>query len=332
MVRSEVLNREPKFTDFDRNVLRGLCRQPWGNDREISEDVNVRMSTVTASKNRMKQNKIFCRAYLPAYHRLGYSLISFSQIKLSSTAGFNFGSLNMNGDTKTIVPFFVHDSVNAFIIAYHSTFSDYRNFERQIGLPWQSELQVLEGAMQIVNFDFTNTINKVFFPKAFENDRPIVIDTDPFKFGIKLHRTAFNGLVKNPEKLVSDLVKPLGITRQSIVKIRKMLKTNGILDRTVLVDFEKIGLRLLSLIRINSETASEKDIFIINKALKPIFYWNFEKTHYMLTGNLDYSELLNGLRLISEYNPTFEIDIQLFDLRTGKTEYKFDNGLFPNTD
>ena len=325
MARTGTVSRAPKFTDIDKNVLRGICRQPWGNDREISEDANVRLSTVTASKYRMKKNKIFSRAYLPAYHRLGYYLVSFSQIRLQPMAGIDFKTLVKNKSDKTAVPFIIHDSLNALIIAVHPTYSDFKIFERQFELPWQHELQIPEGANCIVNFDFTNTINKMFFPKDFENSRPSKIDTIPFRFVGKVHRKAFNGLVQNPEKLPNDLVRPLGTTRQTIVKIRKNLRTSHILDRVVLVDLEKIGISLLSFIKINTGIFSEKDIFIINKALKPFFYWNFEKAHYLLVGNIDYSELLSGLRSISENKITVNIDVQLFDIRAYKIFYGFDN-------
>jgi hypothetical protein len=60
-----------KLTKIDKSVLLGLCQTPWANDREIAEAEKIKMSTVTASKNRLKRDGIYKKAYFPAYERIG---------------------------------------------------------------------------------------------------------------------------------------------------------------------------------------------------------------------------------------------------------------------
>jgi len=279
-----------RLTDLDKVLLRGLCRQPWAKDREIAEGEKIKLSTVTASKNRMRRNNVIQKIYIPTYHRLGYPLISFSQLQMKPTKELNIKEI-LNATDGTVIPFIIVDTLNAFVMAYHSTYSDYKAFERKFEGPWMHDIQCLDGAKCMVNFDFTNTINKVFFSEEYNVNRQSKVNTALHKFKSKIQKRAFNGLIRNPEKFTNDLIKPLKITRQSIQKTKDSLKEQGIFDRKILVAVEKIGINLLSIIKIRRKSISDKDIFVINKTLRPFYYWVFDDIHIIITGDVNYNEL-----------------------------------------
>ena len=58
------------FNPTAKQVLHGLCQRPLANDRELAVAVNIKLSTVTACKNRLKRALIYKKAYFPAYQRL----------------------------------------------------------------------------------------------------------------------------------------------------------------------------------------------------------------------------------------------------------------------
>ena len=164
--------KSERFTENDKMVLRGLCEQPWSNDREIAEAEKMKMSTVTACKNRLKLKGIFQKAYYPSYCRLGYPVVSFSQLKIERPSEAVLKALAkcqdvvVNEDNKTVITFMVYDPLNAFVIANHMDYTSFMDFERLFGQDsnWSHELYTMEGATKVVDFNYTNIVNKLFFP------------------------------------------------------------------------------------------------------------------------------------------------------------------------
>ena len=70
------------LSDNEATVLKGLCLEPWAIDRELAKALGLKMSTVTAIKNRLKRRKAYRKANIPAYNRLGYMLLSTSMTRM----------------------------------------------------------------------------------------------------------------------------------------------------------------------------------------------------------------------------------------------------------
>jgi hypothetical protein len=208
--------KSERFTENDKMVLRGLCSHPWANDREIAEAKKLKMSTVTACKNRMRREDIFKKAYFPAYYRLGYPLISLSQIKwiMPSEAVLKallkFKDNRVDADNKTIVSFVVNDPLNAFVMAYHVDYIAFKAFEKVFGrdMGWSHELHTMEGAIKVVDFKYTNIINKLFFPDKLELYKPITVKNDPFKFHM-IEKKVFDGLIMHSGEFSEAIAKKI---------------------------------------------------------------------------------------------------------------------------
>jgi len=69
MSRNELSNNE-------KLVLYGLTRYPLDNDRQLSEKVNLKMSTITAIKNRLKTRNYYFTARIPMLNDLGCELVN----------------------------------------------------------------------------------------------------------------------------------------------------------------------------------------------------------------------------------------------------------------
>jgi hypothetical protein len=309
--------KSEKFTINDKMTLRGFCRQPWANDREIGEAENFKMSTVTACKNRMKREGIFKRGYFPAYYRVGFPLVSFSQSNWNRPSEAVLKALAkkkevmVTEDIKTIVSFMVNDPFNTFVIANHVNYIAFKDFERVFcqDANWSHELYATEGATRVVNFNYTNIVNKLFFPDQFESFRPTTVNTNSFKFS-KVEKKVFDGLLAHPGEYSDKIAKKIGVMRQSVVKIMRRFRTEGILEKNTIPDLGRIGVPILSVIKFKAEKVSNKEIFEINRTWAPFYYWVFDKVHMLIAGNVNYQELV---RRLAEIDGTI-IDIQLFDV------------------
>ena len=310
--------KSERFTENDKMVIRGLCQQPWANDREIAEAEKLKMSTVTACKNRMKRDGVFKKAYFPVYYRLGYPLVSFSQLKMAKPSEVVLRALtkyrdNMpDKDNKSIVSFMVNDSLNAFVIAHHSEYTAFKDFEQTFDYNenWSHELYTVEGAIKVVNFDYTNTLNRLFFPNHTESYKPLTMKIDLCRFS-KIEKKVFEGLLANPEAVSNRIAKKIGVTRQSVIKILRKLRMEGILEKNVVVDLGNIGIQIVSVIRFKAEKISNREISEINRILEPFFYWIFDNNHIIIVGHEKYGDLISNLRR-EWFN---QLNIQLFSIQ-----------------
>jgi hypothetical protein len=63
------------FTPAEKAVLYGLVRYPRLNDRQLSEIIDVKPSTTTAIRRRLRSREIFYTKRIPMGNRLGYELL-----------------------------------------------------------------------------------------------------------------------------------------------------------------------------------------------------------------------------------------------------------------
>ena len=308
------LMKSERFTLNDRITLRGLSQYPWLNDREISEKENLRMSTVTACKNRLLREGIYKRDYLPAFHRLGYPLVSFSQMKYTKPPkSLKKLFINLN-ENQTKINWIMNDPLNAFILAYHSDFMSYRLFEKACGEKWTHNLQTIDESIKVVNFNYTNLINRLFFPNTMFNLKPEKQRIVPYRYKSKIHKKIFDNILINPGKPMSELVKPSGITRQSLTKARNIFRKEDIIEQIIMVNPEKLGIEILLFIQLRCNNMQNRDTRKINSVIRPFYYWIFNNNHFLMSGYKEYRDLIKELGLLLESREISIIDIQQFAL------------------
>ena len=81
------------LTEKEKIVLWGLCRHPLLNDEELSGKLNLKRSTLTAIKNRLKGKGWFGLRYIPNFHKLGCEFLGFFDAVLGKNvrvSDFNF--------------------------------------------------------------------------------------------------------------------------------------------------------------------------------------------------------------------------------------------------
>ena len=59
----------------EKLVLYGLVKYPLLNDRELAEQLDMKMSTLTAINNQLKENDMFYSVSVPDFSMLGNELM-----------------------------------------------------------------------------------------------------------------------------------------------------------------------------------------------------------------------------------------------------------------
>jgi len=312
-----------KFTSNMKRVLRALCLRPWANDRQISETEKIKMSTVTACKNRLKRALIYKKTYLPAYHRLGYPLVSFSQLKDDRPpdavlkALSKYQAVRVNENDKTLVSYMATDPFNTFVMSHHRDFTAFKAFENVFGqdMSWSHEVCTMEGATKVVDFNYTNIVNRQFFPDRSEAFRPMTMNTIPLNFH-KIEKKVFDGLLDHQGEVLNTVASKIGLTRQTVVKMMGRFKKDGTLEKNTVVDLGRLGMQFQSIIKFKKNRTSNEEISKINRILGPFYYWVFDHVHVIMVANTDYKEMMTGLGQLNEVKGILDLKVQFFQVGT----------------
>ncbi|MFQ6060361.1 MAG: hypothetical protein ACE5KV_03555, partial [Thermoplasmata archaeon] len=118
-----------RFTRAEKIVLHGLVKYPTLNDRELSETINVKPSTTTAIRRRLREREVFATKRIPMAHRLGYELLITFYGRIDPKVKEAEKSLLERLLKNTPQIFFsFRSSDSVFAIGYFRSFTDYRRF------------------------------------------------------------------------------------------------------------------------------------------------------------------------------------------------------------
>ena len=246
------------YTPTEKVVLHGLIKYPTLNDRELSEVINVKPSTTTAIRRRLRNREVFYTKRIPMPDKLGYELI----IVFCGTVDPKVKKADMSTLTELIrqVPeiflsFRSSDSV--FAISYFKSFTEYRIFADAVwegfgesGLinpdRWFWSIFALETSKLLNFFDYGSPLRSVFgikerteYDKSFERLEPEKLS--------KKERLVLRGLVEHPESSDKAVAEKIGASRQAVSAMRKRFEEKGILRTVRIVNLEKVGYNILAL-------------------------------------------------------------------------------------
>lgn len=240
------------LTGNEKQVLYGLVRHPVLNDRELSELLNVKVSTVTAIRRRLRHADYFATRRVPLLHRLGWELLVGGSARLDLTQGSQ--SLPRLRDLlRDRFPDLFHVVASADHLSFLGFARNFTAARKEVD-DLRSSLeraQLLgEGDVDLSAFPMSLSILPAFFDYSHSlalafgiTDRPS-FKMDHAKSGdIELSRKeteVLKGLVRFPELSDKALAQRVKVSRQAVSKMRREFEGEGLI-RTVRVP----NLRLL---------------------------------------------------------------------------------------
>lgn len=305
-----------------------MCRFPYHFDSEVASIEKSTKGTISVYKRFFLMNGIIKKYYIPAYHRFGYPLISFSQLKKVSHPNINLErTLN---DDKIIAPFTMMDDHNAFVLAFHTNEDDFKRLTELLSSDWKHTCLSINNPIHVVNFDYINIINRKFFRHDYDI-MPIKIQkSDRYKFYNKKMETVFRGLISNPNQSNRKKAWDIFVHRQSISSTLRRFRKEEILEKNVVVDLTKIKMRFAVVIHFNRPSCSREFILTINKILKPFYYWIFNDEHFIIRGFVNRGEYRDSIRKTKRQKGISNVSMQLFDVPKSTFHYQFDSLNFLN--
>jgi len=255
---TEELSKNEKLT------LYGLVRFPGVNDRLLSDEIKLKMSTVTAIRNRLKRDGYFRTVRVPYLDRLGGELLVVTYIRLNVLKPREELLKALREVLATMDDvFFAFADLSQLI-----TFSLCRNYtdawtdsekghqllsEKGVAGPRFSRRHTLLFPLNQTKllrfFDFSKILNQRYGLEYPEPDVQFSLKPEKLeqRHLSRIEKRVYHGLVKYPELVDNEVARKIGVTRQSVTKIRKRFESERLLATMRIPDIQKIGAEILGI-------------------------------------------------------------------------------------
>lgn len=297
------------LTGNETQVLYGLIRHPTLNDRELSELLGVKVSTVTAIRRRLRRAEYFVTRRVPMMHRLGWEVLAGGCARLDIAQGSQAAS-RLREVFKDRIPDVFHAAVSSDHFTFLAAAPSYTALRRDI-----DELRLLldrtklmgDGDLASVVFPMSLCVVPTFFDfshalaLSFDIDERISFRPEFAKQGdVDLSRKeteVLKGLVRFPELSDKGLAQKVKVSRQAVSKMRREFEEDGVL-RTVRIP----GLRALGFeiyVTTFAHFTPSANVKVRSEAIEKIL--RLTPTFFLATSDMD-AVLLGAARSYEQFS------------------------------
>lgn len=330
----------------ERLVLYGMVRYPLLNDRQLSTKLKLKMTTVTAIKNRLKKNKYYSTIRVPVLEFLGTEIFSVMHTKFNPIVAEKeiiekIGMLSSHAPEFT---YGIYDSGDGFGFAFARNYTDMldaietmsmaaraKGYVENLKPPLKDFYYFPLRNVKIYNyFDFAPLLSRDFDLK-FGDEPDLLTPTFPKPKDASLtniEKRVLYGLVNYPGLPDSKISEKISVTRQVISKLKKSFEDDGLMKTLKVPDFKLFGYEILALTHLNHNpvtplSAREKSLKRIMTEIPHIMVISSNLESMMLCLFKDFQELQ---RVRNKINSMYkeddfllgEPDVNLFSIKNLK--------------
>jgi len=244
------------LTGNERRVLHGLVARPTLNDRELSEVLGVKVSTVTAIRRRLRRAEFFITRRVPMMHRLGWELLAGGYARLDVAQGPQAAG-KVREILRERLPNLFHVVASSDHMSFLAAEPDYTSLHADV-----DELRVhLDRAKLLGNgdlhfcvFPVRLTVVPAFFDYshvlalAFGLEHRVSFKIEPPKTGdvdlTKKETEVLKGLVRYPELSDKALAQKVKVSRQAVSKMRKEFEAEDLVRTVRLPNLRALGFEI----------------------------------------------------------------------------------------
>lgn len=247
----------------ERMVLYGLIRYPLLNDRQLSNKIKLKMTTVTAIKNRLKKSKYYTTIRVPVLQYLGTELFCVMHSKFNPVIPEEEITEKIKMISQVAPEFFygAYDSGDGFGLAFARNYSDMLESIEKVIIGGRTEGFIESSDMPLEDFLFfplkKSTIYNFFdfgpilsreFKLKFGDEPDGLEPTFPKPKNVSLtniEKRVLYGLVNYPNLPDSKISDKISVTRQVISKLKKSFEDDGLIKTIKIPNLKKLGFQIL---------------------------------------------------------------------------------------
>lgn len=252
-----------KLNINERRVLYGMIRYPLFNDRELADKLDLKMTTVTAIKNRLKKNKYYSTVRVPILQYFGTELFTVLFVQFSPTISEKDFLEKLRPMQDQFSNFFWggFEGGNGFGLGFARNYSDFLSTIEELskGMREKGYVENIEPPKnQLVIFPLRNSIIYNFFDFGpilsrefditFGDEEQDIVTTIPKQKNVRLttiEKRVLYGLVNYPELPDSKISAKINVTRQVISKLKKSFEDDGLIKTIKVPNLKILGYEIL---------------------------------------------------------------------------------------
>ncbi len=264
-----------------------MVKYPNYNDRELSNKIKVKLSTLTSIKRRLQEKDYFQVLTIPLLNKMGCELLSVIHTRFNPVIPLE----ERVKKTKSTIEVFeeIFYSVGEQEKGFSVSLSDnYANIARindirtetfgKIGLlEEESPEEVIfpfENSNIVRFFDFENVLKNIF---QIENNNKSSNDWFHDVENIELTNKegdVYCAIVENPDLTNQEIGDKVDLSRHTVSRIKKNFYKQGLLKRLVIPDLEKLGFEILAFyhFRFNPHTPPTKEEIEFLDSFSTLFF------------------------------------------------------------
>jgi DNA-binding MarR family transcriptional regulator len=247
------------LSEKEKSVLYYLVKHPSLNDRELSEKIGMKISTLTSIKNRLRKGEYYRTIRIPHLSYLGYELLwirygTYNQKKDSQEINVREKELIEELGLDTF--YAVQEGHSFFSLNIARNYSESQKQIRAIEKDFQEKDYIEDFRYMFLPIDLTVTLFDFDYSMLLKNSFGIEDETyfrlpDALKAGTvirdlrKSDVTILESLLQNPELPDTAIAAEIITTRQAVSRLRKKFEAEGILKTVRIPNIESLGYQIL---------------------------------------------------------------------------------------
>ena len=253
--------KEFDLTQKEKIVLYGLVKNPNYTDKQLSEELNLKHSTVTSIRHRLKENEFFRRLIIPRLQNMGCNMLVtiytnfspliplderisitgktievFEEVFLSAGEQDKGFSLSLSKDYSTIGKI---NDIRTQTFGGRGLLED--EYPSMVVFPFEiSRVYRFFDYAPLLKKNFKLLIknNEAVINLAFQNSKEV-------KFS-DTQKNVFCMMVGYPEMSDNDIGKEIGVSRHTVSRLRRSFEDSNLIRHISLPNLNKIGFEILS--------------------------------------------------------------------------------------
>jgi DNA-binding MarR family transcriptional regulator len=255
--------KETELSPNEKLMLYGLVTYPTYTDKQLSDLLNLKHSTVTTIRNRLRKSEYYRTIEIPKLQNLGCNLLVVIYTSFSPLIPLE-ERVEITGKTIEIfeeIFFSVGEHDKGFSLSFskdYATIGRINDIRTQTfggrGLLENEYPNMVVFPFEISKiyrfFDFSNLLRYNFQLDFRKN-----IETRSLVKTIDIHlsdteKDVYYMFIKYPEFTDTKIGNELGISRHSVSRLRKGFENNDLVGRMNLPDFKKLGFEIFTFFHI----------------------------------------------------------------------------------
>jgi DNA-binding MarR family transcriptional regulator len=241
------------LTEKEKLVFYNIVKSPEMTDIEISKATEIKRSTVTAIRNRLKSERLYHTFVIPNLAALGCKVI-----------GVMYGKYKNTRAERSTAKTFKEKTLHPELVFSNSTDGE------TIGIYFAKDLADIRKTMDtfIIDYeahDFLEKVDTVYYPiemckiKSFFNYTPLLSKLFKIKEASEFpepwvenkvnltnaEKSIFYNIVKYPEANTIEVSKKTGKTRSTVSRVKKKLEKEGLIKTINIPALGKLGCELM---------------------------------------------------------------------------------------